>query len=686
MAFSVSPGIVIQEIDATTSVPAVSTTEAGIAGVFEWGPVDKVVLISSENDLVRFYGKPSDFAPETWFSAASFLAYSNQLYVNRVTSNAYSAVANTGSANLDLHIVKNEDDYQVKKTSFGANVQFVAKYPGAKGNALKISVCDSAAQYESAIDLHAAVASNTSFADANTKFTISVGSSTGTFSFSNTAALTGNTPEPYVANVVSKLSVGDYVQVGNSSIGTQYLKVKAISNVAIANTAGANTGKASFTVTFDDRYKLSTDFSANNVTRKWEFFNSVDTAPGQSNYVASVGNTAAQDELHMVLVDEDGAFAAPGTILEIYEGLSRASDARREDGASLYYKKVLENSRYVWAGTDLSGAVTNTAVNVVSSTRTTPYVASFVGGTNGAGEANVSVATLALGYDKYKDAENIDVSLLITGKSLGGTHGEQLGNYIIDNITEVRKDCVVFISPAKEDVVNNLVDPAQDVVEFFNSVRSTSYAMFDSGYKYMYDKYNDVFRWVPLNADIAGLCVNTDNVRDPWFSPAGFNRGNIKNVTKLAFNPNKAERDLLYRNRVNPVTTFKGSGAILYGDKTGLNKSSAFDRINVRRLFIVLEKAIAKAAQSSLFEFNDEFTRAQFRNLVEPFLRDVQGRRGIYDFRVVCDTTNNTPEVIDGNRFVGDIYIKPARSINEIRLNFIAVRTEATFEEIAGQF
>ena len=298
-------------------------------------------------------------------------------------------------------------------------------------------------------------------------------------------------------------------------------------------------------------------------------------------------------------------------------------------------------------------------------------------------------------YDKFKSAEDYDISLVLTGKSYGGSNsgrggrvitGHQLANYIIDNICERRKDCVAFVSPEKADVVANATDITEDVTDFRSQVRGSSYAVMDSGYKYMYDKYNDVYRWVPLNGDIAGLCANTDNVRDPWYSPAGFNRGNIKNVVKLAWNPKKGERDLLYKDGVNPIVNFPGQGIVMFGDKTCLDKPSAFDRINVRRLFIVLEKAIATAAQFTLFEFNDEFTRASFVNLVTPFLRDVQGRRGITDFTVVCDETNNTGEIIDRNEFVGDIYIKPARSINFIQLNFVAVRTGVEFSEVIGNF
>ena len=316
---------------------------------------------------------------------------------------------------------------------------------------------------------------------------------------------------------------------------------------------------------------------------------------------------------------------------------------------------------------------------------------SFQLGQDGADEANTTagsvLATVLAGYDLFASAEDVDISLLMTGKSIGGTNGEQISNYLVDNIAETRKDCIVLTSPDKADVVNNSgLDQSQDTVDFRNSCRSSSYLVIDSGYKYQYDKYNDIFRYVPLNGDIAGLCVRTDSQRDPWFSPAGFNRGQIKNIVKLAYNPDQADRDLLYKNGINPVATFPGQGTILFGDKTALSKPSAFDRINVRRLFIVLEKAISTAAKFSLFELNDEFTRAQFVSLVEPFLRDVQGRRGIYDYRVVCDETNNTGQVIDSNQFVGDIYVKPAKSINFIQLNFVAVRTGVSFDEVVGRF
>lgn len=335
---------------------------------------------------------------------------------------------------------------------------------------------------------------------------------------------------------------------------------------------------------------------------------------------------------------------------------------------------------------DASGAASATALTVASSTNTDPISLTFGRGRNLGTESACDLGDVLRAYDVFRSAEDIDISLVLTGKSRGASNGAQLGNYLVDNIAERRKDCVVFISPEKADVVDNVTDISEDVVEFRNSCRSTSYAVLDSGYKYQYDKYNDQYRWVPLNGDIAGLAAYTDSIRDAWWSPAGFNRGQIKNIVKLAWNPKKGERDILYKNGVNPIVNFPGQGIVMFGDKTLLAKPSAFDRINVRRLFIVLEKAIATAAKFTLFEFNDEFTRASFVNLVTPFLRDVQGRRGVTDFVVVCDETNNTGEVVDRNEFVGDIYIKPARSINFIQLNFVAVRSGVEFSEVIGNF
>jgi len=689
MPFQVSPGVNVSEIDLTTVVPAVSTTEGAFAGVFRWGPVSERVLIDSEQSLVARFGRPTSHNPETFFTAANFLSYGNKLYVVRVANTtgnadssgavAFSAIANSGAitnTQLQQAIVKNEDSYD--SATFNANVFFVAKYPGDLGNSLKISVCDSSNQFSSNAHLNNG--------DANIaagELTASIGNTVLRISLSNTATGTLAEANTQANTLIETLTVGDFVRVGNSSIGEQYMKVSSVDAAPTGNST-----HRFFDITCETKFQLSTAFTGNTLPRFWEYYNTVDGAPGQSNYVLNFGNTSANDELHVVVSDEDGVISGvPGTILEVFERVSRATDAKSDDGASIYYKNALNNSSaYVYWGNQRSGASVANAASIASSTNSKPQTISFNSGTDANNETNVALGTLLAGYDLFASAEDVDVSLILTGKSRGGTNGEQIGNYLIDNIAEVRRDCVVFVSPDKDDVVNNAGDEGNDVVTFRNSMRSSSYAVLDSGYKYQYDKYNDLYRWIPLNGDIAGLCVRTDDQRDPWFSPAGYNRGQVKNIIKLAFNPRKADRDLLYKSGINPVVTFPGQGTVLFGDKTLLAKPSAFDRINVRRLFIVLEKAIATASKFTLFEFNDDFTRAQFRNLVEPFLRDVQGRRGIYDFKVVCDTTNNTGEVIDRNEFVGDIYIKPAKSINFIQLNFVAVRTGVEFSEVVGQF
>lgn len=689
MAFQVSPGVNVSEIDLTTVVPAVSTSVGAIAGVFKWGPVGTRTLVSSEIELVSKFGKPTNHNPETFFTAANFLAYGNALYVTRAANTTdfangvISAIANTGSVtNAQVYVVKNDDVYD--QVTFGdTDVLYVARYPGDLGNSLKISVCDSVNAYSKSIDIQNADANLQSASVSAT-----IGSNVVRFAVANSATGTLAEANTRMASVLAEIQVNDIIEVGNTSIGKQYLKLTAIPAAMGTNSSFANTTHRYFEVYVDNVYQLSTNYSSNTFTKYWEYFNVVDSAPGISDYQASQGNTAAVDELHVVVVDEDGKFSGvPGTVLEVYKNLSRATDAKTTDGSTNYYKTVInDSSMYVWWANHRSTAPGNTALNIAS-VNTAPLYLSFSQGQDGDGEGDVSLGTVLAGYDLYASAENVDISLLMTGKSRGGTNGEQIANYLVDNIAEARKDCIVLASPDKADVVNNSAqDEAQDTVDFRNSCRSSSYLVIDSGYKYQYDKYNDLFRWVPLNGDIAGLCVRTDSTRDPWFSPAGFNRGQIKNVVKLAYNPDKADRDLLYKNGVNPVATFPGQGTVLFGDKTALAKPSAFDRINVRRLFIVLEKAIATAAKFSLFEFNDEFTRAQFVALVEPFLRDVQGRRGIYDYRVVCDTSNNTGEVVDRNEFVGDIYVKPAKSINFIQLNFVAVRTGVAFDEVVGKF
>ena len=713
MPFQVSPGVNVTEIDLTTVVPAVSTTEGALAGVFRWGPVDKRILVDSEDALANRFGKPTNNNYETFFTGANFLSYGNKLYVVRAANTTdatgvagvLSAYANVGTVTTNTNVlIKNDDVFEdgtvAANISTETNVRYIARYPGALGNSLKVSVVDNPTSYFS----NTSLASNSQFstnaqltstfvAPGSNQISIKIGTGAGTgASIANTVL--------WASNVAAKIAVGDLIEVGTKKTGIEYLKVTAVSGVTNTSTV------ASFTVNTATKFSLSANFgnvAATDTTtvpsgylkRWWEYALTVKTgAPGKSAYMTSKGNTSAsaRDEVHLVVVDEDGVFTgSPGQVLEVYEGLSRATDAKNEDGSSNYLQTVInQNSKFIYYGNDRSSGYSSANSKTLAGTSNTlPLTLSFQGGSDGATESSITIAELISAYDFFKSAEEVDVSLVLQGKARGTADDNytQLGNYLIDNITEYRKDCVAFISPDRADIVlNSNGDQVDTVGDYSSSLRSSSYAVLDSGYKYQYDKYNDVYRYVPLNGDVAGLCARTDDTRDPWFSPAGFNRGLIKNTVKLAYNPGKADRDQLYKGNVNPVVTFPGQGTLLFGDKTHLIKPSAFDRINVRRLFIVLEKAIATAAKFTLFEFNDPFTRSQFRNLVEPFLRDIQGRRGIYDFKVVCDESNNTGEVIDRNEFRGDIYIKPAKSINFIQLNFVAVRSGVEFSEIVGQF
>jgi phage tail sheath protein FI len=691
MAFQVSPGVNVSEIDLTTIVPAVSSSTAAIAGNFNWGPVEYPILVSTEDQLVQTFGQPNANNFETFFTAADFLSYGNSLYVSRaqslgVSNNAVansSAAASTGnSANGSFLTVKNIDDYNANSWGASANVQYIAKYPGALGNSLKISICDSNTAYSSFV--YGGNTGVTGATTGNVVITFTTGSNVATM----TAESSSNTLSAnIISTVINSLAIGDYLLVGNASLyGTQYIQFNG--NSAVTQSA-ANSVSANLILTTNYTLSTTSTIYANTssqvaLNRYWEFFNKVNGAPGTTNYALAAGGVG--DELHVVVVDKNGVFnigGATNTILEVFQGLSSATDAYSDTGTSLYVKNVLNNSsKYVWYGPADRNTHYSKTVAQTTYSSSTPLTLQFGGGFEANSEANITLGDKARALDKFASSQDIDISLILNGKS--ATSSAVTANYIIDNICEKRKDCVVFVSPDNS-LVNN-VNPLAQIQAFISNLHASSYAVVDSGYKYRYDKYNDVYRYTPLNGDVAGSCARTDNIRDPWWSPAGFNRGQIKNIVRPAFNPNQAQRDVLYKASVNPVVTFPGQGTILYGDKTFLNKPSAFDRINVRRLFIVLEKAIATASKFTLFEFNDAFTRSQFKNLVEPYLRDVQGRRGIYDFRVICDETNNTPQVIDSNQFVGDIYIKPARSINFIQLNFVAVRSGVQFEEIVGRF
>jgi len=644
MAFQVSPGVLVQERDLTNIIPAVSTSIGAVAGQFSKGPIDEIVSISSEQELVDTFGKPDSTNFEHFFTAANFLQYSNALRVVRAQNTSVLNASTSGTGVL----IKNTEDYENNySTGQGSVGSFAARTAGAHGNSLQVSTCPSATAYESI---------STSLVD-------------------TAAAAVGDTI--VTTDESDVFNVGDIIQFSTTASTDDYddgdfYRVTAIAASGetlefVQHPRGA--GGLKRAIVDDSKIK-----------RRWRYYDSVDRAPGTTAWTADRGGSG--DEIHVVVVDEDGVISGePGRVIEAFSNMSKASDAKTPQGDNNYYADVIFNksSQIYWmdhntAGTNWGSAATGitfTAVNV-------PTLESLTGGAVGSA---VTDGQLKTAYEKFQDAETVDVGLIMTGPSSSSTHVDNL-----ITIAETRKDAVVFASPQRSDVVNitNSNTQMSNVIGFFNAIRSSSYVVFDSGYKYQYDRYSDIYRFVPLNGDMAGLSARTDTVADSWFSPAGFNRGIVRGAVKLAFNPTKAQRDQLYPARINPVATFPGQGTILFGDKTGLTTPSAFDRINVRRLFIVLEKAISTASKFQLFEFNDEFTRANFRNIVEPFLREVQGRRGITDFLVVCDETNNTGEVIDRNEFIAEIFIKPARSINFITLSFVATRTGVSFDEVAG--
>jgi phage tail sheath protein FI len=646
MAFQVSPGVLVQEKDLTRIIPAVSTSIGAFAGSFNQGPVDEIISISSEQELVDTFGKPDSSNFEYFFSAANFLQYSNALRVVRaIQTSQLNATAN-GSGLLVKNTQDYEDNYATGQASVGT---FAARSPGSWGNNILVATCPSASAYEQTLT---------------------------TSQQSDGGAAIGATSVTVDSDATTYLNVGDIVEFSSTAAtadftsGEKY-RVTSVTSTSIGIVQHPRGAGGLITAVVDDA----------RIKRRWRFYDVVDGAPGTSTYVST--RSGSNDEIHVVVIDEDGGVSGvPGTVLETYSKVSKASDAKTPQGDINYYPTVIQNrSNYIFwmdhQSTDNTGwgAV---ATNQTFAAAATPITVSLSGGANG---STVTDGQLKTAYEKFQDADTVDVGLIIAGPSGSVTHVDNL-----ITIAENRKDAIVFASPQRSDVVNisNSNTQKDNIVDFFSTVRSSSYVVFDSGYKYCYDRYNDVYRFVPLNGDIAGLAARTDIIADSWYSPAGFNRGVIRGAAKLAFNPTKSQRDELYPKRINPVATFPGQGTVLFGDKTGLSSPSAFDRINVRRLFITLEKAISTASKFQLFEFNDEFTRANFRNIVEPFLREVQGRRGITDFLVVCDETNNTGEVIDRNEFIAEIFIKPARSINFITLQFIATRTGVSFEEVAG--
>jgi phage tail sheath protein FI len=629
--FLLSPGVQVTEKDFTSIVPAVSTSVGAYAGVFQWGPVMDPIRISSENELVQTFGKPNDGTAMSFFSAANFLGYASNLLVTRAATTGQRNAVETKTGIVSTISVS------AGGTGYTAAPTVTISPPNTVGGKQATAVATISGGVVTAITI-------TEEGSGYTAATVSFGSGDAVAS----ATVTANKG----------------IKINNATIyQTAYEGGAGIVGSFAAKYPGS-IGNA-LKVSMADAATWST----------WAYKGEFDTAPGAG-------------EVHVIVIaTTDAITGTTGEVLERFSYLSKASDGKRSDGTSSYYKiAVNTGSKWVWwmdHPTASNWGLTEKDGSGAARTFTSLAASYDVTLSGGEDDHAVTDGQKMNAYALYQNDEVYDISLVVAGKA-----SPTVADFLISDIADFRKDCVVFVSPENvstgEVIVGTGSAYADQIVAYRNELPSTSYAVMDSGFKYQYDRYNDVYRWVPLNADIAGLCARADFTDDPWFSPAGYGRGQVKNVVKLSFNPNRAERDTLYKAGVNSVVSFPGQGTVLYGDKTLLAKPSAFDRINVRRLFIVLEKAIATAAKYQLFEFNDQFTRAQFRSMVEPFLRDVQGRRGITDFRVKCDETNNTGQVIDANRFVADIFIKPARSINFISLNFIAARSSVNFEEIGG--
>ena len=765
MAFQVSPGVNTSEIDLTGAVVAAATSTGGFAGRFHWGPIEEVTLVTDEDQLVSDFQKPDDNNHEHFFTAANFLGYTNALNLVRAantTSSVAAAPLNAG-ANTAAYVnvqVKTSEDYYTNYdpeqggaegggvAGYANDGPFIAKWAGALGNSLKVSICPGDRPSATLTGSVAwAVSTGVVTGTGGTLFDIEVRagdaiSITGETGYHIVSAVTNSTS--LIAFSTSSTDAADVTATPGTlqkrsafTTSSTFMKGTVAVTADSATVTGTDTllnaqysvgdsivingeTKRVKTITSNTVLTTSANFLATAATqghaREWEYKGAFPEGPPTTSAYATDKNMAL-DEIHIAVVDEDGDWTGTvGEVIEAHANLSVASGAKDTQGEDVFYKNYInKNSRYLWwlnhpsvAGFASATAVQDAAgdgtlfTNSIAGTATlrawgatadaggtqtadefvngsTPLTLSLQGGSDGTAPSD---ADLIRAYDYLKSAEDVDVSLVMTG-----SHSSTVVRHVIGNIAESRKDCVAFFSPTKAQVVGvtSSSTATDNVVDHRNAVnQNSSYAVMDSGWKRGFDKHNDKFRYMPLNGDIAGLCARTDSDRDPFFSPAGFTRGQIKGVVNLPYNPKKAERDKLYQSQVNPIVSFPGEGTLMFGDKTQLTKPSAFDRINVRRLFILLEKAIANAARFQLFEFNDEFTRAQFVSMVEPFLRDIQGRGGIQDFLVVCDSSNNTPEVVDTNRFQGDIFIKPSRAINFIQLNFVAVRSGVEFSEVVG--
>lgn len=623
MSFSLSPGVTTREIDLSAVVGAAPSSLAVFAGKFNWGPVNQPTLISGESDLVQTFGTPDNTNAVDFFTLTSFFAYTSGAWVTRIGGSDMTNAAHPTST------ISVRNDIEFASTVL-TSVSFLAKYPGQVGNSLGLSICSTKQQFEFIFD------STTSTPDTHKIVFDFTAEGINTRSKKISYTFTDNDATSLIAN-------GDVMVID----GVKYNVVEVTASY----------------IMLDRLYVGST--TPTEVSRYWKHYSEVDGAP----------KTA--EDFHLVITDTLGYFKQKGSILEVFQYLSTDTNAKDDQNVSSYWESVVNKiSNYVRAGK--ASPINNT--DLMSTT------VSMTGGNNA--QASIGLDDYIRGYDFYLNSEMYDAALLIAGDAMTSNDatGAVLANYVIHSISEMRKDMEAFISPPLEAVLNNAGKEALSVVQARKLLGSSSYATMDNNWKYMYDKYNDTFRWIPCNGDHAGLYAQNDRERDPWVSPAGTSKGRMKNVVKFAWNPDKTSRDLLYQNDVNPMFVMAIAGPVLFGDKTLLGKNTALSRNNVRRLMIVLEKTIARAAVDMLFEFNDEFTQRRFVSMVEPFLKDAKGRRGLTSFKVIADSTVNTPQVVQNNSFVGQIYIKPNYVINDIRLDFVVVNASASFEEVIGSY
>ena len=727
----VSPGVKVREVDLTVGrIDSISDQTGAIVGPFERGPVLEPLLIENEQDMIDLFGKPitADRQYEYWYTASNYLQYGGVLRVvradgaslNNANVGGMPSTHPTGIGSTSNLKIKSFQDYQ-NNYEDATTYRLAARNPGAYANGMKVAYIDGAADQQLHVTPHVVTnisvgmgvtqplsgtivgPGTTSTADGYLQGIVTgVGSSTVDVKVVNRVSAAGTIfPIDYTESGIFAFTTG--TKTSNTLPGPGVLFSSASSTIANPD-AGISTCATIFQVDdwYDNQY-----IQLKNGAVKWS---EIADKPGTSGYAAA--RNGSNDELHIVVIDDSGKISgATGAILEKFTFLSKADDAKNSFGDAIYYKNfVAENSDNIFVGISTgNGTIASgilTAFTPTSTSNTWSQDAQDVdfnfggnilyelqggkdySGVSTEGGYSTSLGNIMGGYEIFENEAEYAVNFLLQGPGITGNQAESQAkaNKLIA-VAEARKDCLAVISPNRETVVNVTSAKTQttNVVQFYDPITSSSFAVFDSGYKYQFDRFNNKFQFMPLNGDIAGLMARTSEEQFPWFSPAGSQRGNILNAVKLAYNPNKVQRDSLYTKRINPVIFSPGAGFVLFGDKTGLAIASAFDRINVRRLFLNLEARIEIAARTQLFEFNDEITRANFRNIVEPFLRGVQAKRGISDFLVICDETNNTPDVIDGNEFKADIFIKPARSINFIGLTFVATRTGVSFSEVAGR-